>query len=84
MMKKNNPLADTNVGGNNQFNLTQSFNNFMQNPMQFLTQRKINIPQQFANDPHGAVQHLLNNGQMSQNQLNRLTQMANQMGVKLQ
>lgn len=59
------------------------FNSFMQNPMQFLMQRKINIPQQFANDPHGAVQYMLNNGQMSQEQLNKLTQMAQKMGVKL-
>lgn len=59
------------------------FNSFMQNPMQFLTQRKINIPQQFANDPHGAIQYMLNNGQMTQEQLNRLTQMAQRMGIKL-
>jgi hypothetical protein len=54
----------------------------MQNPMQFLTQRKINIPQQFMKDPHGAVEYLLNNGQMSQQQLNSLTQMAQKMGIK--
>ena len=59
------------------------FNSFKQNPMQFLLQRKINIPQQFANDPHGAVQYLLNNGQMSQEQLNSLTQQAQKMGIKL-
>jgi len=59
------------------------FNSFKQNPMQWLMKRKINIPEQFANDPHGAVQNMLNNGQMSQEQLNRLTQMAQRMGVKL-
>lgn len=59
------------------------FNAFKQNPMQFLLQNKINIPQQFANDPQGAVQHMLNSGQMSQEQLNRLTQMAQRMGIKL-
>lgn len=63
--------------------MMSQFNSFMQNPMQFLMQRKINIPQQFANDPHGAVQYMLNNGQMSQDQLNNLTQMAQKMGVKL-
>lgn len=60
------------------------FKQFMQNPMQFLMSRKINIPEQYANDPHGAVQYLLNNGQMSQDTLNKMTQMANQMGIKLQ
>lgn len=59
------------------------FNAFKQNPMQFLMQNNLNIPQQFANDPQGAVQHMLNSGQMSQEQLNRLTQMAQRMGIKL-
>ena len=63
--------------------LMNQFNSFKQNPMQFLAQSKINIPQQFANDPHGAVQYMLNNGQMTQEQLNHLTQMAQRMGVKL-
>ena len=60
------------------------FKQFMQNPMQFLMSRKINIPEKYANDPHGAVQYLLNNGQMSQDTLNKMTQVVNQMGVKLQ
>ena len=59
------------------------FNQFKQNPMQFLVNHRVNIPQQFANDPHGAVQNMLNNGQMTQQQLNSLTQMAQRMGVKL-
>ena len=63
--------------------LMPQFNSFMQNPMQFLIQRKINIPQQFSNDPHGAIEYMLNNGQMSQQQLNSLTQMAQKMGIKL-
>jgi len=63
--------------------IMSQFNSFTQNPMQFLLQRKINIPQQYANDPHGAVQYLLNNGQMSQAQLNSLTQQAQRMGIKL-
>ena len=59
------------------------FNAFKQNPMQFLMKNNLNIPQQFANDPQGAVQHMLNSGQMSQEQLNRLTQMAQKMCIKL-
>jgi len=58
------------------------FNSFMKNPMDYLVQRKINIPQQFMNDPHGAVEYLLNNGQMSQEQLNSLMKRAQQMGIK--
>lgn len=58
------------------------FNSFMQNPLQYLAQRKINIPQEYMNDPHGAVEYLLNNGQMSQEQLNSLMKRAQQMGIK--
>jgi hypothetical protein len=63
--------------------MQNQFNTFMQNPMQFLMQRKINIPNQYANDPHGAVQYLLNNNQMSQESLNRIMTLAQKMGFKL-
>jgi len=63
--------------------LMSQLDSFKQNPMQFLVNHKINIPQQFANDPHGAVQYMLNNGQMSQQQLNSLTRLAQRMGIKL-
>lgn len=65
-----------------QTGMMSQFNSFMQNPLQYLTQRKINIPQQFQNDPHGAVDYLIKNGQMSQSQLNNLMQRAQQMGIK--
>lgn len=54
------------------------FQGFMRNPMQYMMQQKLNIPQQFANDPQGAIQHLMNNGQMTQAQYNQLQLMANQ------
>ena len=62
--------------------MMNQFNSFMNNPMQYLAQRKINIPQQYMNDPHGAVQYLLNNGTMSQEQFNSIMQKAQQMGIK--
>lgn len=64
--------------------MMDQFGQFMKNPMQFLMNRKINIPEEYANDPHGAVQYLLNNGQMSQDTLNRMTQFVNKAGIKLQ
>ena len=64
--------------------MMDQFGQFMKNPMQFLMNRKINITEEYANDPHGAVQYLLNNGQMSQDTLNRMTQFANKAGIKLQ
>ena len=63
--------------------VAQQFQAFRNNPMQFLVQKRINIPQQYMNDPRGAVQYLMNNGQMSQEQFGRLTQMAQQMGIRL-
>ncbi len=42
-----------------------------QNPMQMLSQR-FNIPQGInTNDPNSIIQHLLNTGQVSQNQVNQ-------------
>lgn len=52
--------------------LGQAFNQFKQNPMGFLMARKLNIPPEYQNDYKGAVQYLLNTGQMSQEQLNAL------------
>ena len=63
--------------------MKSQFSSFMSNPMEYLVQRKINIPQQYMNDPHGAVEYLLNNGQMSQEQLNTLIKKAQQMGIKI-
>ena len=57
--------------------------NFMRNPLQFLMQRRINVPPQYANDPQGAVQYLLSSGQMSQETYQRLRSQAEQMGVKM-
>lgn len=64
-------------------NIMTQFNQFKSNPMQFLTNRKINIPREYSNNPQQAVQYLLNNGQMSQQALNGMIQMANKMGIKL-
>lgn len=49
--------------------------NFMQNPFQFMIQRRFNIPQNLAQNPQGMVQHLLDSGQITQQQLNQARQM---------
>ena len=68
-------------------NNPQSMNNqmalFRQNPFQFLLQRNINIPNEYANNPQGAVQYLMNTGQMSQNTFEGLRQEASQMGFSI-
>ena len=55
-----------------QNSMQNQYSQFTQNPLQFI-----------MHDPHGAVQYLLDNGQMSQAQLNRFSQIAQSMGVKL-
>lgn len=59
------------------------FGSFMQNPMQFLIQRNINLPQEYANNPQGAVQYLMNTGRMSQTTFEALRGKAAQMGINL-
>ena len=59
--------------------MISQFQQFQSNPVQFLAQRRLNIPPQMLNNPQGAIQQLMNNGQMSQQQYNQLSQMANQL-----
>lgn len=56
-------------------NLMQMYQQFRQNPMGMLTQR-YNIPQNMSN-PNDIIQHLLNTGQVSQGQVNRVMNMRN-------
>lgn len=51
------------------------FNMLKSNPMQVLSQ-KFDLPQNI-NDPQQIIQHLLNTGQVSQDQVNRAMQMRN-------
>ena len=64
---------------NNPMNQINAMRN---NPIQFLASKGLNIPQQYANDPKGAVQYLMNNGQMNQGTLNNLMQRVQMMGFK--
>lgn len=49
-------------------NMLGQFRGFMSNPVQFLVQNKLNIPQQYMNDPNQTIQYLMNTGQLSQQQ----------------
>lgn len=62
-------------------NLQAMLQQFQNNPVQFLMQRNLNIPQEMLNNPQAAIQHLMNSGQMSQAQFNRFQQMARSMGL---
>lgn len=58
--------------------MMQQFQQFRQNPMQFMMQRNMNIPQQFQNDPNSAIQYLMNSGRITQDQYNTANRMAKQ------
>jgi hypothetical protein len=60
-------------------NPLNDFQSFMSNPMQFMAQRKLNIPQQYMNDPNGAIQYLMNSGKITQDQYNKAVNMSNQL-----
>lgn len=74
---------------NNLFNSTQQnniegeYNRFKQNPMKFLADRQINIPQEYMNNPEQAVQYLLNSGKMSQSTFDQIKQKARMFGFNI-
>lgn len=48
--------------------LFNMYSQLMQNPNLFLSQ--LNIPNEYANDPQGAIQYLMNSGKITQEQYN--------------
>lgn len=76
-----NPLF--NALGGNQPNMIQMVNQLKSNPMQFLMQRKFNLPQNIdTRNPQAIINHLVQSGQISQEQMNRAYNMAKQFGSK--
>ena len=61
---------------NNPMQILAMLNQFRQNPMQMLAQR-FNLPQN-VNDPQEILNHLLNSGQINQQQIDQATQMKKQ------
>lgn len=58
----------------NPFNMMQMLSNLTQNPLQTLAGFGLNIPQNL-NNPQEIIQHLLNSGQITQDQVNQAQQM---------
>ena len=59
-------------------NIMAMFQNFMNNPMGYLMQGRMNIPQGM-NDPNAIIQQLLNSGQINQQAYNQAQQIARQL-----
>ena len=62
-------------------NIMQMLSQLQQNPGAFLS--RYGIPQNLANDPQAVVQHLMNQGRISQEQYNNAVKMAKNFGVKI-
>lgn len=60
---------------NGMMNMMKMFQQFRSNPMQMLS-RRFSIPDGI-NDPNEILQHLVNTNQVSQDQINQISQMAN-------
>lgn len=63
-------------------NPMQMLSQLQQNPLGFLAQRKLNVPQNIVNDPNKIIQHLMNTGQVSQDAYNNAIKQAQSMGFK--
>lgn len=59
------PKASGPIGGN----FMQILQQFRENPAQFIMQRRFNIPQNMMDNPQAMINHLVNTGQISQEQL---------------
>ena len=58
-------------------------NQLKANPMQFILQRKMNLPQNISmNDPQAILNHLVQSGQVNQQQINQAYQMAQNFRTK--
>jgi len=66
---------------NNPLQMIQMVNQIKNNPMSILSQ--FGIPQNLSNNPQDIIQHLLNNGQISQDQYNNAIKQAQSMGFKI-
>ena len=64
---------------NNQINFNSLYNQFTQNPVQFLIKNRFNIPENIGNNPQTIIQHLLSSGQITQQQLMQVQNMMPQM-----
>lgn len=73
-----NPIFNAMGGGGN--SLSTMLQQLKANPVQFLMQRRFNIPASAASDPNAIIQHLVSSGQVSQDQINRAYQAVQRFG----
>jgi len=59
-------------------NMLGQFRGFMGNPMGYIAQKNMGIPQEYMNNPDEAIQYLMNTGKLTQQQYNELNKTAKQ------
>lgn len=74
----NNPLVNGNMPN---MNMMQMLSQLKSNPLGLLRQAGFNVPSDI-NNPQAIIQHLMNSGQINQQQLNNAQMMAQNFGVK--
>ena len=63
---------------NQQPDFMSAINNLKNNAMQIFSKSRFNVPQDVMNDPNAIIQHLMNTGQVSQQQYNNAMRIVNQ------
>lgn len=71
----NNPIMPQ----NNRMSISDMARKIKENPMQFMIEQKFQIPNGINNNPQAIIQHLLNSGQINQQQVNQAAQMLPQL-----
>lgn len=64
-------------------NLMNRISEIKDNPKQFLLKYRLNVPEEYQNSPQDIVNYLVQSGQVSQEQINQVMQIATKMGIKL-
>ena len=59
--------------------IISEYNKFKNDPMQWLTSRNINNPQEMLQNPQAGFQNMVNSGAMNNQQLNQIMLMAQMM-----
>ncbi len=63
-------------------NPLQLLSELERNPIEFIIKRGFNLPNNIDTDPNAIIQHLMNTGQITQDQYNNVVKQAQNMGFK--
>ena len=64
-------------------NLMNKLDELKKNPARFFAENGLKVPKEYQNNPHDIVNYLVQSGQVSQDRINSVMQIANKIGIKL-